>query len=618
MTPWITTNNNISYTTGNVTIGSNSGGRSILEIKPDSSAAYSPVYYLGYQTMNNSVSPAGALEYFGSYVGNTAVYSASNAFTLSVDEYATLQNISLPGGVQAQTINNYSHPLCSNDSTSILFANWYLPSNYCRGLALSYSPTASHSTSTTRLLFSDTVNSATYTTGYMPPNGNNIYVLRYNESTGSYSVLVINGFKNKFSNWTSQITAVATVSDYTTILTGTTITNTTNGRIFIYVSDDETRMSIHIGDYTSGSGILFQYTLVNQSVITTYDTRFPEVQAGIGLTSYTCSADLKYQYAILQNTGGYYCSHDYGQTFYFVSFMYSNGSTFSKVAQTIKCNRVGNIIFITTSDTTATFFSNDYGITNKPLNYTSPYNTSAYNAKGLIFRDDGSAFYTIGSSIVRTSINSNAPTCLIQGGLSVDSMLATKYSIVSDIRVKKNISQVDNISDMIRQIGIKQYEYIDDDFSETTPGKPVYGVIAQDIETILREAITMKTEYIPNIMRNYSILTSHGENIYTIISSNEDTGIPPISLPVSIKIKSRGECSYGLILEKYPDHSLKIFSKNIFPGESFFICGSQIHNFRLVDKSKLAMIALAGISDLSAKMSALYSKINDMITVIKK
>ncbi len=99
-----------------------------------------------------------------------------------------------------------------------------------------------------------------------------------------------------------------------------------------------------------------------------------------------------------------------------------------------------------------------------------------------------------------------------------------KISVSSDIRIKKNIEDIDDDTALqkILQIQPKTYEYIDK--VEKGDGI-VYGFIAQQIKEIIPEAIKIEKAVIPNIFKisncNNDIITLPEEDINKLKVNDE-------------------------------------------------------------------------------------------------
>jgi hypothetical protein len=281
----------------------------------------------------------------------------------------------------------------------------------------------------------------------------------------------------------------------------------------------------------------------------------------------------------------------------------------SAAAALIRCNKAGNVVVVTSATQDYTFVSYDYGITNVPVNISQ----SQYNSHGIIMTDSGDAFYSIGNNITKTSISMNGPACIIHGGLSVSNVVASKYSSASDKRIKKNIKDATGMLNIVEKIKIKKYEYIDEELNESDSARQVHGVIAQELEQVLPEAVTTITEYIPDILHDCVVKLTDQQGIYEV----NDIKLEKCA-PVNVKILDKyGKVYHGTIIDKRTDSYL-LHCRGL--NDSFgclketvmHIYGSQVTDFKVVDKSKLAVIALGAVKELYEK----YRQMEEMFHLL--
>lgn len=178
----------------------------------------------------------------------------------------------------------------------------------------------------------------------------------------------------------------------------------------------------------------------------------------------------------------------------------------------------------------------------------------------------------------------------------------------SDIRIKENIVDASGSVSLstINSLQLKRYNYIDKILSGNDG--TVYGIIAQQIQEVLPEAVRISTEIIPSIM-SYS-------TAYYVID--------PSGTPFTVKITL--DASHNIIVgtivrivnewsddgvqnEKYEDVACIDVSGNEFTfsmtKEVFrslsqvFVYGIQVNDFCAVDKAKVFMPMIGAIQELS-------------------
>jgi hypothetical protein len=133
-----------------------------------------------------------------------------------------------------------------------------------------------------------------------------------------------------------------------------------------------------------------------------------------------------------------------------------------------------------------------------------------------------------------------------------DGLISYRLYIMSDERIKKNIIDIDDEEALIllRLIEPKKYKYI----NEYGNDNYTYGFIAQQVKTVIDEAVTLDTNYIPNIMKFATI--SNIENTTSVLTLEEEH-----NLVINDKIKclgpTRDEITDIIILEVIDSKTFK-------------------------------------------------------------
>jgi hypothetical protein len=158
----------------------------------------------------------------------------------------------------------------------------------------------------------------------------------------------------------------------------------------------------------------------------------------------------------------------------------------------------------------------------------------------------------------------------------------------SSYKIKKEIEQIDDHEAFTKLLLLKpcKYRYIDD-MKKFDTTKKVYGFIAEEVKTVLPEAIDDTTDQlIPNIYKlakiENDILTIDNEleiDIeYTIYIKNEDN----IRVENSIKHESFTKEEIKII-EKLHDNQYKI-NKSYNEVKEVFVYGKKEKNFNVLKK----------------------------------
>jgi hypothetical protein len=176
-----------------------------------------------------------------------------------------------------------------------------------------------------------------------------------------------------------------------------------------------------------------------------------------------------------------------------------------------------------------------------------------------------------------------------------DSSIVVNGSIVaaSDIRIKKNIIELNDDSALqkIMAISPKTYEYID----KSKGSSNIYGFIAQQINVVIPEAVSLQKEYIPNIYQ-YVLCNSNLIEMQDIAMSNIlniDTKIKIIDNTENVhycKVISRDLEYNNIVIDK-------IFNANIF------LYGTEVDDFHVVDKQYIYTLNVCATQKIVEKLN---------------
>jgi hypothetical protein len=190
----------------------------------------------------------------------------------------------------------------------------------------------------------------------------------------------------------------------------------------------------------------------------------------------------------------------------------------------------------------------------------------------------------------------------------------------SDERIKTNIIDLhdDNALQMILNIQPKTYNYIDlrgrrDGHTiQATPPKPVYGFIAQQIKSVIPDAVRIQTEFIPNIF----LVAEYSDNIITLPSNNLN-----IIIAIDSKIKCydmRDNIIIVEVVEIISELSFKI--KNIqYWDNVIFVYGTEVNDFHALNKEYINTLNVCAVQELHRKIVLQQNEIkglNDKVNVL--
>jgi len=236
------------------------------------------------------------------------------------------------------------------------------------------------------------------------------------------------------------------------------------------------------------------------------------------------------------------------------------------------------------------------------LSVNGNVNTGALviNDTNTIGPNDVKAYYIYGYDYVETNqIWYGAYNSLINNGKS---WFKDRIAISSDIRIKKNIQDINDDSALqkILQIQPKTYEYID---KIKRGNSNVYGFISQQIKEIIPEAVSLTEEYIPNIYNICDIINT--SNI--LITSN---------LINELNINDEIETYNNLGEKNY--YKIKNINSNIIEidkeisNSNIFIYGKKVTDFHTLDKTYIYTLNVCATQEIYRIIQRQQEQINEM------
>jgi hypothetical protein len=293
----------------------------------------------------------------------------------------------------------------------------------------------------------------------------------------------------------------------------------------------------------------------------------------------------------------------------------------------------GNLRVGSDGGTTQTFLNEDvnYSFTgNDSTNTTDTFTSSNSDLASLIVGEYGSqlsTFRKVGHLTTDGGSSGNADknnkvsayfreTILVQGAVYIH----------SDSRIKTNTNELNDNSALIQFRKLKPctYNYLD---TINRTDKTVFGYIAQDVADVIPEAVSIKNDFIPNILCNVDVDLSN--NYFT--ASNIDLGSNPYNLNTNFNdlslnsIDSSGN-QYAEIkiytptgktlirrvsniinnttIEFYPSIDPSIVldpSSNNFEA---FIQGQSVDDFHTLDKNSIFTLASSALQEVDRQQQA--------------
>ena len=218
---------------------------------------------------------------------------------------------------------------------------------------------------------------------------------------------------------------------------------------------------------------------------------------------------------------------------------------------------------------------------------------------GVNHTGGGTRYFGYGS----TSLGFDSNTTDLTSIYAEHSILTGLYFLAaSDSRIKCDIEDIDDSEalDLINKIEPKRYNYIDPNRTEQSK---TLGFVAQQVESVIPNAVKTKTNFIPDIMQEidnpvWEACDSGYKLIYDISFNENETG------KVKFYVEENGNEEQKEL--EYNDGGF-IFDKQY---NRVFIYGHEVNDFKTVNKDKIYAINVSATQELSRKVSLLETQNN--------
>lgn len=181
---------------------------------------------------------------------------------------------------------------------------------------------------------------------------------------------------------------------------------------------------------------------------------------------------------------------------------------------------------------------------------------------------------------------------------------ATELNAISDTRIKKEIEDINDTSalETIRLIEPKKYEYKDYIMRGDTP---VWGFIAQQVESVLPYAVKTIEDYIPNIYSLANVTQTTSGSILTLEfpKTNEIDMSHKISGEIVLVIikDDNGKDKEDILVKEIIDDNKILIDKNIIQ-EKVFVIGQRVSDFKALNKDAIYTVAFAALQEVDRQL----------------
>ena len=198
-----------------------------------------------------------------------------------------------------------------------------------------------------------------------------------------------------------------------------------------------------------------------------------------------------------------------------------------------------------------------------------------------------------------------------------DRIAATEFNAFSDIRIKKNVVDINDSSalDKIRLIEPKIYNYIDDKRKGTSN---VYGFIAQQVSNVLPYAVTVGEGDIPNILTNSNVVINENNNT---VELRLDIPVEGLSLSNTSNINiitDKDEFVTCPVISSSGSNVITISDTNNYFSNvtGAYIHGERIKDFHHLNKDAIWAVSTAALQEVDRQLQAEKTKVATLETQV--
>jgi len=267
-----------------------------------------------------------------------------------------------------------------------------------------------------------------------------------------------------------------------------------------------------------------------------------------------------------------------------------------------------------------------------PVMIDSPYSVSQtrypLEITGYIVAPDttGSALYyqnvpSLGGRAIAINGDVNM-SAKFEYGLYVET--GTELWVASDERIKKDITTFTGGLDLLRQLEVKSYKYIDG--RGKNPLHAEIGFIAQEVNAIYPKAITLNHEYIPNVYKQITCEWTDFNDKFKM-STNDLPDV--VNIDYKFFCWNEGDYTETKVTSIGNSDNTFTFDKK---WENVFCIGNRVNDFNILDKQSLFTINFSATKELDeivkeqqlqikqqqVEINNLKSQLTDIIDILSK
>lgn len=173
-----------------------------------------------------------------------------------------------------------------------------------------------------------------------------------------------------------------------------------------------------------------------------------------------------------------------------------------------------------------------------------------------------------------------------------------KLNLSSDKRIKHKKESLSSKTslDQLRELKPSQFEY-------KNGTQPVYGFIAQEVQTVLPTCVTSQKSFIANI---YDTATLSGNLITFKHFNTSDLAHKGATLYPKLQIHRKSEEEYVTIVRIVDEHTIEVKEQKENPEqqekEEIMVYGQEVDDFLTIDKNQLFTLTTSAVQELDQQL----------------
>ena len=184
--------------------------------------------------------------------------------------------------------------------------------------------------------------------------------------------------------------------------------------------------------------------------------------------------------------------------------------------------------------------------------------------------------------------------------------VASEFNARSDARIKKEVTDVDDVSalNLVRNIQPKQYKYID---TFAKGSSRVWGFIAQQIESVMEYAVSTSVEYIPNVF-DHALSYDGGTKLRL---EGRESSCMYVGKLVKVYVDDENKFEETMVESIIDSHAVLCNPPLKLTGR-VFVYGQQVDDFKTLNKDAIFTVGIAAIQELDRELQQLTARIETL------